>query len=231
MEKAKNIVKLAPTLSAKERFKLMLADCNKTLDTEKGIFNEEERAALIYFTELRPWSEYAYLWGLFLTSRIVLDDWIRIAWLKFTIILDHLVCFDVSLADHGLKSALKEWKILMPWPPEELVKLAEERIRILLEYEDMTNEIKEIFGGSHPFNESRRTEFNDYFKNIKEVAEFHNSLVDLARDPKIRELKIKKMEPDPETVKEGIATMKDFVKGLCRLLGADYEHGEKAANN
>jgi hypothetical protein len=231
MEKTQNIIKLAPNLSPRERFKLILADCNKSIDTGESVFNEEETTALTQFTEHAAWSEYAYLWGFFLGSHIFLYNLIELAWLRFLRTLDHLICFDVSLIDKGLKSALKEWKVLMPWGPEELISLCEEEIRELLRYEGVANEIEKIFDGSHPFSESYRTEFNERLEGIKGIIKFHNELVDLTKDPKLRKLKITEVELSPEETKEGLEIMKDFVKGLCRLLGASYEYGEKIANN
>ena len=53
-----DIIKLAPTLSPEERFKMVMTDCLRQMDGEPSVFSETELKALIFFDSRAKWIEY-----------------------------------------------------------------------------------------------------------------------------------------------------------------------------
>ena len=54
-----DLAKLAPNLSAEERYKLVLADCLAQMDGEQPMITESELKALLWFPSKAMWQEYA----------------------------------------------------------------------------------------------------------------------------------------------------------------------------
>ena len=54
-----DLAKLAPNLSAEERYKLVLADCLAQMDGEQPMITESELKALLWFPSKAMWKEYS----------------------------------------------------------------------------------------------------------------------------------------------------------------------------
>jgi hypothetical protein len=67
-----NVLKLAPTLSAEERYKILIPDMHRQLDGETSLISESERMALTRFEERLPWMEY--------TRRVCMVRWAQALW-------------------------------------------------------------------------------------------------------------------------------------------------------
>lgn len=67
-----NLIKLAPTLSAEEKFKIIVADVHKSMAGEKPILTESERQAIIMCESREAWEEY--------TRHISMMQWAGAFW-------------------------------------------------------------------------------------------------------------------------------------------------------
>ena len=54
-----DLIKLAPTLSAEERYKMAISDFHKVLAGEKPILSEAECQAIRHFDNRAVWEDYA----------------------------------------------------------------------------------------------------------------------------------------------------------------------------
>ena len=69
-----NIIQLAPTLTAKERFKMVVADMQKELGGGQRTLSETERQAIMRCEGREMWEDY--------TRRIGIIQWADAFWTK-----------------------------------------------------------------------------------------------------------------------------------------------------
>ena len=88
MNHATDIIKLAPTLSAEERFKMVVTDMHKVLEGEQRTLSESERQAIMQCEGREMWEDY--------TRRIGIIQWADAFWTK-DIEMEKLRVFAYSL--------------------------------------------------------------------------------------------------------------------------------------
>jgi hypothetical protein len=69
-----NLIQLAPTLSAEERFKLIVTDLHRQMAGEKPVLSASERQAIINCENRAMWEEY--------TRHIGIIQWAQVFWVK-----------------------------------------------------------------------------------------------------------------------------------------------------
>jgi hypothetical protein len=69
-----NLIKLAPTLSVEERYKIIIPECYRMFRGEKGLLTESEVTAIASFEKNEVWAQYALRFGMFKWAHIL---WIR----------------------------------------------------------------------------------------------------------------------------------------------------------
>jgi hypothetical protein len=66
-----DLIKLAPTLSVEERYRILIPDCQRIMVGEKGLLSDSEIKALAYFEKPLLWEDYAMRIGIFKWSNLL----------------------------------------------------------------------------------------------------------------------------------------------------------------
>src|SRR3989344_3520157 len=198
-----DIIKLAPTLTAKERMKFILSNWHKTV-TEKPFLNESEVKALFGMTEIGDFDECQYFFALYQWSNMLLRDDIEKAWLRFIAGYNYLVHLrglliidliikvekeDGSLLERfeitnrsldpesGLETmAIKEKVSFFP-NPKEVVSTLNIHIQTLFGYRDITQKIESELD-IPIFDEKTYARIRGYWTQTEKFISDHNRFIE-----------------------------------------------------
>lgn len=218
---APDIVKLAPTLSPEERYKLIAADMLKRMDHEKPVLSEAETQALVRFDKRSDWLEYVFRVILFKFANSMWLDQLQIAKLRvfaFYVMISHQlerVAMDADDAQipekwraaqyERLRSYIKNMNEVLPdflAYREAIPRLEQETYGMPVYGEKVRAEILEQF----TFVEERIDAFNEMVKQIAADKFLGKYLQPLAKDT--HSYLIKKEPPDPVIVEQLVEDIK-----------------------
>ena len=208
MDKA-DITKIAPTLSTKERIKLLISDWQKILAGKKSLLSEEEKKALLSFTNAEDFRQYEYFesiykWcGLFLWRDEIEKTFLRIA-IGFYRIGG---CSDQQETTQFLEKEIKEL-----FEYKAAVETIEKELDLPLFDETTYSKIKSYWSWTENFV----TKHNEIVEGF-EAADFERDEFLVAFGSNKEKCLIKRLEPDKEVVAQMIVAVKELVNSEIEL--------------
>lgn len=194
-------MKLAPTLSAEERFKMMIVDVQKQMIGEKAVFSTSERSAIMKCEDKAMWEEY--------TRHIGIMQWAGAFWIKdieaerlrvfagsllLERILDHLVAdADIRMPESMRQSAYARLK--------EFVGMLESQSELFYAYREAIAQIETKYLYGMPlFDEKKRVMIASVYDAMDDVFETYNHRLNMFA---------------------GITSLEEFMKPISENIG-DY---------
>jgi hypothetical protein len=198
---AQDIIKLAPTLSAEERFKMMVADVHRQMIGGKPTFSLSERSAIMKCEDKAMWEEY--------TRHIGIMQWASAFWLK-DIEAERLRVFAGSLLlERILDGLIADADMRMP---ESMRKNAYARLKEFVELLGVQSELfyayreaiaqieaKHLYG-MPLFDEKKRAMIASAYEAMDDVFETYNHRLGMFA---------------------GISSLKEFMQPIAENI-ADY---------
>lgn len=223
--------KLAPMLSAEERYKIIVPDLHRELAGEKPLISESERQAITHFDNRMIWQEY--------TQKICMMQWAQTLWPKdieaeklrvvaFSLCLNHAV--ERALLD-GDKSLPKAKRAAQFAKVKEYVVLMGEQSVTLYAHRDALEKIREELYGIPLFNEQRMGEIIKNFETVDWLIERHNESIcnicgyEISKKyikPMVQDIEsylVKKPSHDSELVERMVDEMRQIAASETRMLG------------
>lgn len=197
-----NLIQLAPTLSAEERFKLIVKDFQKELAGDKPALSEAERAAIVKCKDRPMWEEY--------TRRIGIMQWADAFWTKdietekfrvfaCSLMLGRSVDRLVAAADMPLPEKMRD---ALCAEVEEHVRMLEKNSVEFYAYREAVAQIERELYGMPLFNEKKKAALADYYEWVDEMFERYNTRIRMLCEGKVME---ENMKPIIEHMKSYIA--------------------------
>jgi hypothetical protein len=226
-----DIIKLAPTLSAEERFKIIVKDFHKELAGGKPVLSISERQSIIKCENRPMWEDY--------TRRIGIMQWADAFWTK-DIEMEKLRVFASSLL---LGRALDRFiaDIDMPMPEKmregqcasikEYVDMLERNSEKFYAYPEAIMQIERELYGMPLFNEWKKEVIASYYQAADEIFEHYNNRIRMLSTSKMIQKRIKpivenlgsytakKPVPSKELVDEIIGEITGIVDAEMEMLG------------
>ena len=226
-----NLIKLAPTLSAEERFKMIVTDFHKEIAGEKPVLSESERQAIIQ-CETRPmWEDY--------TRHIGIMQWADVFWTK-DIEMEKLRVFACSLLlDRELDRFIAD--IEMPMPEKirdtrcagikKYVETLERNSRKFYAYRETIVQVERELYGMPLFNERKKEVIASYYEAVDEMFENYNNRIRMLCESKMikKQMKpiadnlenyiAKKPIPQKELIDEVVGEIMGIVDSEMEMLG------------
>ena len=178
-------MKLAPTLSAEEKFKMIVTDFHKELMGEKPVFSEAERQAIIQCENRQMWEDY--------TRRIGIIQWADTLWIKdietekLRVIASHLMLsrvVDRLVADMFMPVPEKMWGEVCT-KLREYVLMFEENSMEFYAYPEAITRIERELYGMPLFNEKKKKVIASYYEVTDEMFESYNKRIRMLSESKM----------------------------------------------
>jgi hypothetical protein len=201
-----DLIKLAPELSAEERYKIMTADWMAKANGEPQVMTESERRAMVRFPTNAMWKEYVTK---VVTFKIVNTIWrseIQIE--KLRTYACHLLAMRefekivVDFEDYPKEKRMKQFENLKKYVESYNGAIAELRA-----YRDAIPMLEQELCGIPFFSKATGDFVAEAFKLVEDAANLYNGLVrEFSGDKRSRKI-IKPIVNDMESylVKEGVA--------------------------
>jgi hypothetical protein len=219
-----DIIKLVPTLSPEERFKMVMTDCLRQMDGEPSVFSETELKALIFFDSKAKWIEYVRPVIIFKLANAYWPNEIEIRRLRvelvWFIIVQKLeqICDD---ADDGIaaKDRLGQFDTL-----KKYIAAYNETLPRLMAYRDAIPELEAATYGVPFFSEGQKTTIAKIFTGIESSMALYNEMVtEFAKRKDARKLLrpftedlqsflLRNEAPDPKAVTELVEAIKRYAE-------------------
>src|SRR3989338_265563 len=173
-----DLIKLAPTLSAEERYKLIVPDLHRTLMGEKCLISESERQSIIKFDKRVVWEEY--------TRNICILQWATTLWQRdieterlraFALSLNLSHTLERVLVDGDDKSISKEKRTGQFEKLKKYVAMLEEQSVEFYAYREAINKVEQELYGVPLFNEKEKNSIASCYEMVDELFEHHNSTI------------------------------------------------------
>ena len=219
-----DIIKLVPTLSPEERFKMVMTDCLRQMDGEPSVFSETELKALIFFDSKAKWLEYVLPVIIFKLANAYWPNEIEIKRLRvelvWFIIVQKLeqICDD---ADDGIaaKDRLSQFDTL-----KKYIGTYNETLPRLMAYRDAIPELEAATYGMPFFSEGQKATIAKIFTGIESSMALYNEMVtEFAKRKDARKLLrpftedlqsflLRNEAPDPKAVTELVEAIKRYAE-------------------
>jgi hypothetical protein len=170
-----NLIKLAPTLSAEEKFKIVIAEMHQATAGEQPILKESELQAIIECHTKATWEEY--------NRHMSMVMWASEFWSR-EIEIQKLRTYAAYL---NLKSELSEYIANAEMPEEfrrrecgriaEWVEILELTARQFYAYLEAVAQFEEKLYGVSLFDEKQKRTIDGYRSAVDDMFEHHNWLV------------------------------------------------------
>jgi hypothetical protein len=170
-----NLIKLAPTLSAEEKFKIVIAEMHQATAGEQPILRESELQAIIECHSKTTWEEY--------NRHMSMVMWASEFWSR-EIEIQKLRTYAAYL---NLKSELSEYIVNVIMPEgfrrkecnriAEWVEILELTARQFYAYLEAVAQFEEMLYGVSLFDEKQKRTIDHYRNAVDEMFEHHNWLV------------------------------------------------------
>ena len=231
MSHATDIIKLAPTLSAKERFRMVVTDMQKVLEGGQRTLSETERQAIMRCEGREMWEDY--------TRRIGIIQWADAFWTK-DIEMEKLRVFASSLLlERELdKFFLDNYTMMPPMMRErfwsgikEYVQMVERSVTNFYAYRDAIVEVEKELYGMPLFYGKKKAVIESYYEAMDDTSERYNHRIKLFYErcqendvPKtvmenVESYIVKKQTPTKELVDGVVAEVMSVVDSEMEMLG------------
>ena len=174
-----NLIKLAPTLSVEERYKIIVPECYRMFRGEKSLLSASEITALASFDKNSVWEQYALRFGMFKWAHIL---WIRdIQKEKFAactciLLLNNAVWRMIRDEDEGLgKKALADNMETV----RKYVDLLKKKLAAFYPYREALVRLQEELYDVPVFDKEREETIQGFFHVIGDTVEYHNKTIRL----------------------------------------------------
>jgi hypothetical protein len=221
-----NLIKLAPTLSAEEKFKIIVADFHKEIDGEKPILSDSERRAIIKCENRAMWEDY--------TRHIGIMQWADVFWTKDieTEKLRVFACF--LFLSREVDRFVAE--IDMPMPEKmrddqftgirENVEMFEKSSIRFYAYREAIAQIERGIYGMPLFNERKKRVIAEQYDAVDELFEHYNRRVTMLADCEILRDRMKPVVEDIErySAKKPVPEKElidNLVDGIMQIVDAE----------
>ena len=227
-----DLIKLAPTLSAEERYKLIVPDLHRTLMGEKCLISESERQSIIKFDKRVVWEEY--------TRNICILQWATTLWQRdieterlraFALSLNLSHTLERVLVDGDDKSISKEKRTGQFEKLKKYVAMLEEQSVEFYAYREAINKVEQELYGVPLFNEKEKNSIASCYEMVDELFEHNTSTIRVMCENKIIKNSIKpivqdmesylakKPVPDPATIEQIVNEVREIADSETRMLG------------
>ena len=182
-----DLIKLAPTLSVEERYKIAIAECLRVMAGKPSVLSGSEIDAIASFEKTAAWELYALHIGMF--------KWVHILWIrdinaeKFStctclLLLNHQLCRVILDGDEQMtKEARVEQLELL----RKYVSILQEKLTDFYAYREALPRLKEELYGVPIFNEETETTIQGFYQFTDEMVVRHNTIVrDLCTEKSIK---------------------------------------------
>lgn len=198
-----DILKLAPTLTPKERMRFILSNWHKTV-SDRPFLSESEIKALYGMTELDDFNQCQYFFSLYQWSNILLREDIEKAWLRFTagyVYLVHLrglLMLDLVIKSEkqdgsllegfeatersfnyetGLETVVIKDKIRLSPNPKEIVLTLNNHIQALFGFRDIIQKVEAELD-IPIFDEKTYARIQGYWTQTEKFISDHNRFIE-----------------------------------------------------
>jgi len=219
-----DILKLAPTLSPEERFKMVMADCHRQTDGEPSVFSETELKALIFFDSKAKWLEYVRPVIIFKLANAYWPNEIEIQRLRVELvwfIIIHKVEQICDDADDGIaaKHRLGQFDTL-----KKYIGTYNETLPRLMAYRDAISLLEAETFGVPFFSQGQKTTISKIFTGIEDSKALYNELItEFTKRKDARKLLrpftedlqsflLRDEVPDPKAVTELVEAIKHYAE-------------------
>lgn len=221
------ILKIAPTLSAEERLRLVVPDVHRLIAGEKPVLSEPEFAAIRRCPTKEIWKEYTY--------RVMLLKWADTVWLRDWEAerLRVLCLLTVLRYETGLLGAEDEGD--GPADRLEIIRKivagANERAKDFFAYREAVPLLEREVYGLPLFGEATKTRMTESYEHVENTISLHNETVrgivgipgaEEFLKPMIEETEsylIREPVPDPELVGKMVADIREIAEADLRTRG------------
>lgn len=222
------ILKIAPTLSAEERLRLVVPDVHRLIAGEKPVLSEPEFAAIRRCPTKETWKEYAY--------RVMLLKWADTVWLRDweterlrVLCLLTVLRYEmrlVGLTDGGDESEDGSLETI-----RKIVAGANERAKDFFAYREAVPLLEREVYGLPLFGEATKTRMTESYEHVENTISLHNETVrgivgipgtEEFLKPMIEETEnylIREPVPDPELVGKMVADIREIAEADLRTRG------------
>jgi hypothetical protein len=172
-----NVIQLAPTLSAEEKFKMIVTDFHRELMGEKPVFSEAERQAIIHCENRPAWEEY--------TRHIGIMQWADTFWIKDIETEKLRVLASSLILGRAVDRLVMD--AFMPMPEKMLdrrcadvredVLMFEKNSMEFYAYPGAITQIEQELYGMPLFNEKKKKTIASYYEAADEMFENYNKRI------------------------------------------------------
>ena len=226
------IIKLAPTLSAEERYKLAISDFHKVLAGEKPILSEAECQAIRHFDNRAIWEEYTHSvcmlqWADTLWSKDIDTEKLRV--FACYLLLSHATekvlidCDDRSISEERRTRQLEDLK-------RYAAMLGEHSAEFYV-YPEAIKKIKQELYDVSLFNDKKMKRIANYYEMADDLLEDYNEKIRaICRNkilkkyfkPIVQNMEsyiVKKPIPDPAIIEQMVDDIRQIADSETRMLG------------
>jgi hypothetical protein len=172
-----DLIKLAPTLSIEERYKIVIPDCLRMMNGENAILSASEITALASFEKNAVWEQYALRVGMF--------KWAHILWVRDINGAKFAACTCILL----LKEAM--WRMITDVDDakgkqvfadnlaaiRKNVGLLQDKLVGLYVYREALPRLQEELYDMPIFDGERAETIQRFFRIVGETVEYHNETI------------------------------------------------------
>ena len=219
-----DLIKLAPTLSAKERLKLVIASLQKEMEGGQSIITESERQALLRFEDRKMYEEY--------TSRVMLFRWANIIWVreieteKLRVCALYIVLTDtlkMTLMSEDGTSTNKKIEQLFEKTNRHVAALRK-ATEVFYAYREAIAELEQELDGVSLFDRKTMSNISRCYELTEELFKFYNDFINdmcklCAKEKCLKPILknkdgylIKVPTPSRESVKELVSHIKELAE-------------------
>ena len=172
-----NLIKLAPTLSVEERYRIIVPDCYRVMAGEKGMLSVSEIDAITTFDKTALWEQYALRVGMF--------KWAHILWLRDIQSEKFCACTCILLLNHQLWQII--WDVDVPLTKEQranelarlrkYVDMLQIKLGTFYAYREALVRLQEELYGVPIFDEKTDESIQGFYKFVGDMVEIHNKTV------------------------------------------------------
>jgi hypothetical protein len=219
-----DLIKLAPSLSVEERYKIIIPDCYRMFNGEKALLSASETTALASFEKNEAWAQYALRFGMFKWAHIL---WIRdIQKEKFCactciLLLNNAVWRMIRDEDESKGKAVLVENLAMV---RKCASILRDRLADFYPYREALVRLQEELYDVPIFEGERAETIQGFFRIIGKTVEYYNETIRvLCTDKAIkRHFKFIAQDMDSYLVKEtkpdetAIAALVDEVRSYAQ---------------
>ncbi len=227
-----DLIKLAPTLSAEERYKLIVPDFHRELMGEKCVMSESERQAIIKFDNRAVWEEYA--------CKVCMLQWANVLWRK-DIEMERLRVFGCYLVlNHALERVIldgddqsipKDKRAGQFETLKDYVVMLETQSVEFYCYQEAIKKIEQELYSVPLFNEERKKQIAECYASADQSIDHHNEVIrgmcemEIVKTyikPIVRDMNsylVKKPVPDAERVEQMVDEIRQIADAQTQMMG------------